>query len=512
MTIGFTRQLGAHASGVQLGIPGGVSVRSGSSGGGSLSPPIVSIAALSASKPEGNSGVTEFTFVVTRSSGIGTTYIDWACGYGDGQANAADFEGGILPSGTIYFADGETSHIIVASAQGDTDVESDESFTVMLFNPVNAVIGIGEAVGIILNDDEPQHTIGGDGYALFSARAVWDGSKSLIALQCIFPEDTNTSLYYLTYDTSFSVIRNAYAHPSLDEPVYTSRTPAIVYEDGSIKLIFDEKYLSISPTITNVSTNLYNDNGGDIGAVVADNVIFAQNVNTGKYAEYEFDPGNSSVNLLDDVFFNENYPSISGFRYSTGVLGAVVQFHWTSGSGASTFRYAEKIDDIWNVVSVPEIMEFGPGGSQGMAWNTIRGASWMEASPDSLDNLYVFIIYQDISSVPPPGAFHIQLSKRNTSGTWTTEFDFVPMNISGNTPFKGAAFALDSNDKAHISWGDINGIHYASNKTGSWVLQNDITNKPAGINCSCEDLIIDNSNNAHIFYIEDNRVLKHVSA
>jgi hypothetical protein len=158
MTIGFTRQLGAHASGVQLGIPGGVSVRSGSagggsSGGGSLSPPIVSIAALSASKPEGNSGVTEFTFVVTRSSGIGATYIDWACGYGDDQANAADFEGGILPSGTIYFADGETSHIIVASAQGDTDVEPDEEFTVTLFNPVNAVLGTATATGTILNDD-----------------------------------------------------------------------------------------------------------------------------------------------------------------------------------------------------------------------------------------------------------------------------------------------------------------------------------------------------------------------
>jgi alpha-tubulin suppressor-like RCC1 family protein len=186
MTIGFTRQLGAHASGVQLGIPGGVSVRSGSagggsSGGGSLSPPIVSIAALSASKPEGNSGVTEFTFVVTRSSGIGTTYIDWACGYGGDQANAADFEGGILPSGTIYFADGETSHIIVASAQGDADVEPDEGFTVTLSNPVNAVLGTVTAVGIILNEDAIQY------YDLYDAGV---GSYSLTGR-----EDANTSYY-----------------------------------------------------------------------------------------------------------------------------------------------------------------------------------------------------------------------------------------------------------------------------------------------------------------------------
>ena len=69
-----------------------------------------------------------------------------------GTADAADF-GGTLPSGTVSFAAGETSKSITLNVSGDTTVEPDESFSVVLSSPVGATIGTGTASSTILNDD-----------------------------------------------------------------------------------------------------------------------------------------------------------------------------------------------------------------------------------------------------------------------------------------------------------------------------------------------------------------------
>ena len=82
------------------------------------------------SKLEGNSGTTPFTFTVTRSgSTAGTSSVSYAVS--GGTADAADF-GGTLPSGTVSFAAGETSKTVTLNVSGDTTVEPDESFDVVL--------------------------------------------------------------------------------------------------------------------------------------------------------------------------------------------------------------------------------------------------------------------------------------------------------------------------------------------------------------------------------------------
>ncbi|TCS36271.1 Calx-beta domain-containing protein [Paucimonas lemoignei] len=118
----------------------------------------VSIAADSASKVEGNSGVTNFTFTVTRIGALDeTATVSWqVAGSGGQQANAADFVGGILPSGLLSFAAGETSKTVTVQVAGDTLTELDEQFTVQLVNPGSGVsispTG-GAATGTILTDD-----------------------------------------------------------------------------------------------------------------------------------------------------------------------------------------------------------------------------------------------------------------------------------------------------------------------------------------------------------------------
>src|SRR3954447_1155978 len=137
------------------------------------STPALSITADQTSKLEGASGATPFTFTVIRSgSTIGTSSVSYAVS--GGTANAADF-GGTLPSGTVSFAAGETSKSITVNVSGDTTVEPDETFNVVLSSPSGATIGTATASSTILNDDLPitLTTIGGTRPYLRSAPNAW---------------------------------------------------------------------------------------------------------------------------------------------------------------------------------------------------------------------------------------------------------------------------------------------------------------------------------------------------
>jgi urease beta subunit len=118
-------------------------------------PPTLDIAATDASKAEGNSGSTAFTFTVTRSGDTsGTTAVDYAVtGSGSSAADAADFAGAVLPSGSVTFAPGETSKVVTINVNGDTAVEADEGFTVTLSGASGGTISAATATGTIVNDD-----------------------------------------------------------------------------------------------------------------------------------------------------------------------------------------------------------------------------------------------------------------------------------------------------------------------------------------------------------------------
>lgn len=110
------------------------------------------IAPSQTSFAEGHAGTTTFSFLVTRSgSASGTVSVDWTVT--GGTVNAADFPGGILPSATLIFADGETSKLVTIDVLGDTDVEADETLTVSLSNAVGAPILTADASSTVVNDD-----------------------------------------------------------------------------------------------------------------------------------------------------------------------------------------------------------------------------------------------------------------------------------------------------------------------------------------------------------------------
>lgn len=114
----------------------------------------VSIAATDARHTEGHDGAeTEYTFTVTRSGNLSlSTAVDWAVD--GGAANAVDFLGGILPSGSLNFSANEVSKTITVTVLGDRTVEPDESFTITLSNAsAGSDIVTATATGTIVSDD-----------------------------------------------------------------------------------------------------------------------------------------------------------------------------------------------------------------------------------------------------------------------------------------------------------------------------------------------------------------------
>ena len=120
---------------------------------------VLSIAATDAVRAEGNSGTTAYTFTVNRlGDTAGNLSAKWSVtgGGGGDAANAADFVGGVFPSGTVSFTTGETSKIVTINVASDTNVEPDESFTVSLSGaPADTVFQNAAAVGTITDDDAP---------------------------------------------------------------------------------------------------------------------------------------------------------------------------------------------------------------------------------------------------------------------------------------------------------------------------------------------------------------------
>lgn len=112
-----------------------------------------SIAAANASKLEGNTGSTPFTFTITRNGvTTGTGSVKFAVtGSGANPAVAADFA---ATTGTVNFAIGETTKLITINVKGETLFELDETFAVTLNTPIGGVLDpISTATGTILNDD-----------------------------------------------------------------------------------------------------------------------------------------------------------------------------------------------------------------------------------------------------------------------------------------------------------------------------------------------------------------------
>ena len=87
---------------------------------------------------EGNSGTTLATFTVTLSpTSTQTVTVNYATANGTATAGS-DY---VAASGTLTFAPGVSTRPISVTVNGDTTVEPNETFSVTLSSPANAVLG-----------------------------------------------------------------------------------------------------------------------------------------------------------------------------------------------------------------------------------------------------------------------------------------------------------------------------------------------------------------------------------
>ena len=121
------------------------------------------------------------TFTVTRSGGTAAFDVNFATS--DGTATVADSDY-VAASNTLHFGANENTQTISVTINGDTKVEANETFNVILSNATNgATISDSQGVGTITNDDgAADRGLGLDQRRARSARATaarrWRPSRS----------------------------------------------------------------------------------------------------------------------------------------------------------------------------------------------------------------------------------------------------------------------------------------------------------------------------------------------
>jgi hypothetical protein len=117
----------------------------------------LAIAPLSAVKAAGQSGTTPYTFTVTRTgnTAAAVSALYSVTGSGTDPVTPSDAPGGVLLSGTVNFAAGQTSQVITVDFLGNTTVFTNQTFTVTLLAPsVGTSIATATATGTVLDDND----------------------------------------------------------------------------------------------------------------------------------------------------------------------------------------------------------------------------------------------------------------------------------------------------------------------------------------------------------------------
>jgi Ca2+-binding RTX toxin-like protein len=114
-------------------------------------PPAGTVSINDVSISEGDSGTKAEIFTVTRSGGTAAFDVSFATSNGSATTGDGDYA---AASGTLHFGVNQNTQTISVTINGDTKVESNETFNVNLSNATNgATISDNLGVGTITNDD-----------------------------------------------------------------------------------------------------------------------------------------------------------------------------------------------------------------------------------------------------------------------------------------------------------------------------------------------------------------------
>jgi uncharacterized repeat protein (TIGR01451 family) len=256
--------------------------------------PTINLTIADASVVEGNAGVSNLVFLVSLFPRTSNTVTVSYSTTGGSALAGVDF---LSTNGVVTFLAGETNKFITVRAIGDTENESNETFTVNLFSPVNATIADGLAVGTIVNDD-------------FLA-TIGLASITLIEENCLTPNGSVDPLETVT-------VQVALQNRSAGAAVATNLNATLISISGVFRPSGPQNYGFVPP-----------------GAVVIRPFTFtAVNVCGGAVsAIFQLDDGGVSLGRVTNIYrlgtnviFRENFDGVSSGTLPAG---------WTRSSSGS---------------------------------------------------------------------------------------------------------------------------------------------------------------------------------
>jgi hypothetical protein len=152
------------------------------------------VSVLDVTVTEGDSSSVNATFTVVLSSAQGNTvWVNWRTWAVGAAAVSADFANS---KGTLVFAPGETTQTVVVPILADVIDEADETFTLVLSNPVNIALGRSQALGTILDNDPTAPPVSRGAVARYAYDSNGDG-----VFEQLFTGDTSNPLQVSKSDT-----------------------------------------------------------------------------------------------------------------------------------------------------------------------------------------------------------------------------------------------------------------------------------------------------------------------
>jgi Calx-beta domain/Carboxypeptidase regulatory-like domain len=226
-------------------------------------PPTVSISDVSVL--EGNQGSTTFSFNVSLSAASGNSS---SVNYSTANGTATATQDYLATNGTVNFAPNEVLKTAIVTVNGDLVPEINETFFVNLATPTNLTINDGQAIGTILDDDNP-----GKLALAFATYSVAEGSSN--AIITLTRTNGSAGAVAVNYTTA-----NGTATAGSD---YTSTNGTATFNDGQTSTSFnvpitqdligeanETVFISISNplggatlgTQTNAVLTIFDDDGG----------------------------------------------------------------------------------------------------------------------------------------------------------------------------------------------------------------------------------------------------------
>ncbi|HEY5723339.1 MAG TPA: Calx-beta domain-containing protein [Allosphingosinicella sp.] len=306
---------------------------------------------------EGDTGTTNLSFTVTRDNGSsGAVSATWTITFEPADtADGADLGPAQVLTGTVNFADGDTSETIDIAINGDNDLEGNETFTITLSAPGGgATLGDAVATGTITNDDTPVLSI--DNVSMTEGDSGTVTYSFTVSLDRPAPTG-GVTFDIATADDSATTADGDYVGVSLTGQTIDAGLTTYTFDvtvNGDTAVEPDELFLV---NVTNVANATVGDGQGS-GTIVNNDQPPTPVASVGDAAITEGDSGVSYVSFTVSLSFAPTGPVT--IDYSTADGTALAGSDYVASSGQISFAAGETS----KTVTVPVIADTRPESAE----------------------------------------------------------------------------------------------------------------------------------------------------